>query len=200
MTENTPLIKTNRLLLRKFTKLDAPAMLSLLKDKEVNTFLPWFPLETLNDTEKHLQENYLEKYNLDAAYHYAICLSSNNIPIGYVNVSDNNSHDLGYGLRKEYWHRGIATEACKAVTARLKGSGLPYITATHDIHNPHSGGVMLNLGMTYRYTYQELCQPKNALVTFRMYQLDLDHIHAGTYWQYWNQNPVHFVEANLETV
>ena len=33
---------------------------------------------------------------------------------------------------------------------------------------------MQNLGMKYQYTYEELWQPKNMPVVFRMYQLNLD--------------------------
>ena len=33
---------------------------------------------------------------------------------------------------------------------------------------------MRKIGMTYRYSYKEQWQPKNILVTFRMYQLNLD--------------------------
>lgn len=70
-------------------------------------------------------------------------------------------HDFGYGLRKEFWHRGIASEAGKAVVEQVKKDGLPYITATHDRNNPRSGNVMQACGMKYCYTYEELWQPKN---------------------------------------
>lgn len=33
---------------------------------------------------------------------------------------------------------------------------------------------MQAIGMKYRYSYNELWQPKNKWVTFRMYQLNLD--------------------------
>ncbi len=33
---------------------------------------------------------------------------------------------------------------------------------------------MQNIGMRYCYSYQEQWQPKDILVTFRLYQLDLD--------------------------
>lgn len=52
-------------------------------------------------------------------------------PIGYINVSMEENHDFGYGLRKEFWHKGIAAEAGKAVVEQVKKDGLPYITATH---------------------------------------------------------------------
>ena len=46
------------------------------------------------------------------------------------------THDLGDGLCKEFWNRGIATEAAKKVIEQVKKDGLPYITATHDKNNP----------------------------------------------------------------
>ena len=43
------------------------------------------------------------------------------------------SHDLGYGLKKEYWHQGIVSEAVEAVIQQAKKDNLCYLTATHDI-------------------------------------------------------------------
>ena len=65
------------------------------------------------------------------------------------------------------------TEAGRAVIEQVKKDGLLYITATHDKNNPRSGGVMRNVGMKYQYSYKEQWQPKNILVKFRMYQLNL---------------------------
>lgn len=45
------------------------------------------------------------------------------------------SHDLGYGLRKEFWRKGVCTEACRAVVDKLKQTGISYATATHDVDN-----------------------------------------------------------------
>lgn len=57
--------------------------------------------------------------------------------------------------------------------------------------------VMRRIGMRYRYTYRELVQPKNQLVTFRPYQLNLDGREERVYQKYWNASAVHFVEAGL---
>ena len=89
---------------------------------------------------------------------------------------------MGYGLRKELWRKGLCSEA-----------GIPYITATHDVNNPHSGQVMQAIGMKYRYSYKELWQPKNFMVTFRMYQLNLDGCEDRIYRKYWDRYP-HFIE------
>ena len=52
---------------------------------------------------------------------------------------------------------------------------------------------MQRIGMTYQYSYEELVQPKNVLVTFRMYQKNLDGNHDRVYRKYWNVSEVHFV-------
>ena len=49
MSANTPRLETERLVLRRFTPSDVEPLFSLMRDREVNTFLPWFPLETEAD-------------------------------------------------------------------------------------------------------------------------------------------------------
>ena len=92
----------------------------------------------------------------------------------------------------ETWGHGYAAEAAAAAVNCLRSVGVPFITATHDADNPRSGAVMARIGMTYRYSYRELWQPKNRWVTFRMYQMELN----GTwpdYRGYWNRWPCHWV-------
>ena len=194
---NTPMIKTERLILREFTGNDLDALYKIFSDKDVNLFLPWFPLTSMEDARVFYEARLKSRYEQDSSYHYAICLKRDNAPIGYVNVSAGSSYDLGYGLRKEFWHMGIVTEAVRAVVEQLKKYGIPYITATHDVNNPRSGEVMKRLGMTYQYSYEEQWQPKDFLVTFRMYQLNLDGNNGRLYRKYWDDSAVHFVEADV---
>lgn len=194
---NTPILQTERLILRKFTENDIEALFHIYKDEEVNTYLPWFPLKSLGEAEMFYKHKYEKAYQLDNGYRYAICLKTDNVPIGYVNVSIDDNHDLGYGLRKEFWHRGIVTEASKTVIEQVKKDGLLYVTATHDIKNPRSGRVMKQLGMSYKYSYEEQWQPKDILVTFRMYQLNFDGLNERVYKKYWDTYPVHFIEKDV---
>ena len=191
---NTPTIETQRLILRRFTQDDARALYQILSDEEVNTFLPMFPLKTMEEDNAYIQKQYLDTYQEPFGYRYAVCLKTDHIPIGYVQVSSSESHDFGYGLRKDFWHKGIITEAGRAVVEELRNSGMPFITATHDIKNPRSGEVMKKLGMIYQYSYEEQWQPKNIPVTFRMYQLNFDGQNDRVYKKYWEQYPVHFIE------
>ena len=195
--ENTPMIETERLLLRKFTEDDLTDFFRILSDEEVNKFLPWFTVKTLEEAKGFLEKNYFEYYKRPSAYRYAICLKTNNKPVGYVVVGNKDSYDFGYGLKKEFWHRGIVTEAAKAVVRQFKNAGYTYLTATHDVNNPRSGEVMKKLGMTYQYSYVEQWQPKNIAVTFRMYQLNFDGNNERVYMEYWNKYANHFIEQGL---
>ena len=196
--ENTPTIETKRLILRRFNEKDVEAVYNLYKDKEVNTFLPLFPLKSKNEAAELLAEKYLKAYQNTRGYKYAICLKSDLVPIGYVVVSMDESHDLGYALNKEFWQRGLITEAVKAVIERLKTDGLTYITATHDVNNTPSGQVMKKVGMRYCYTYEEMWKPKNISVHFRLYQLNLDGSTDRVYQGYWNKYKKHYIEQNIE--
>lgn len=192
---NTPMIETERLILRKFTEEDLEALFLILKDDEVNTFLPWYPMKNLEETKKFYKERYAAKYEQPHAYAYAICLKNDNYPIGYIKVDMEEHHDFGYGLRKEFWRQGIVTEAGKAVIEQVRKDGLTYITATHDRNNPQSGSVMQACGMKYCYSFEEQWQPKDFPVIFRMYQLNFDDDQDFVYKKYWNMSSNHFVEV-----
>ncbi|MCR1933179.1 GNAT family N-acetyltransferase [Clostridium tepidum] len=185
-------LETDRLILRNFERKDMEALYLLLRDKEVNKFLPWFPVKTMEETRSFFEERFK-----DQKYSFAICLKENDYPIGYVKVETNDSYDLGYAICKEFWHKGIVTEASKSLFELLKKDGIPYITATHDKNNPRSGGVMQQLGMKYCYSYREQWQSKNILVTFRMYQLNFDGQENRVYKKYWDLYDEHFIESDV---
>jgi len=192
--ENPFSLETDRLILRQFTISDLNAFFSIMKDREVNTFLPVLLIGTIEEAKSYLETNYIEKYKEHDLFHYAVCLKTDNIPIGFINAGSADGYDLGYGLSSLHWNKGIITEAGSRVIEQLKVSGVPYITATHDVNNPRSGRVMEKLGMRYRYSYQEQWQPKNIRVTFRMYQRNLDGQDGRIYMKYWQMHPVHFIE------
>lgn len=194
---NTPPLETERLCLRRFAESDLDALFQIYRDRAVNEFLPWYPLETPEEARQLYWERYAKAYRQPRGYRYAVCLKAAAAPIGYVHLEMDESHDLGYGLRRAYWGRGIISEAARAVLNRAKQDGLLYVTATHDVQNIRSGRVMQKLGMRYKYSYTEQWQPKNKPVTFRMYQLNFDANQDRTYWAYWNLYDKHFVETGL---
>ena len=54
-------IETQRLILRHFTEEDINALFSILSDKDVNTFLPMFPLKDIEEAKDYLQ--YIKSLN-----------------------------------------------------------------------------------------------------------------------------------------
>ena len=197
MKNKEVMLETERLVLRNFTENDIEAIERIFGDEEINRFLPWFPVKNRKEAEAFFQERYASQYAGGNGCHYAVCLKTDNIPIGYVNVSGDDSRDFGYGLLKEFWGQGIITEAGIAALEQAKRDGLPFVTATHDIENSKSGAVLRRLGMKYCYTYKEQWQPKDIPVFFRMYQLNLDGDSDRVYKKNWEQYEIHFVEDNL---
>ena len=135
MTRPMNHLETERLILRPFTEQVAEALFAILSDRDVNTFLPMFPLKNLEEAKAYIKDKHAAVHAGETLLYYAICRKEAPAPIGYVHVSGNDSHDLGYGLKKEFWHKGFCTEACQAVIGQLKQTGIPYITATHDVNS-----------------------------------------------------------------
>lgn len=146
---NTPTLETERLVLRRFTEDDLGALFRIYADEQANTFLPWFAARTLDDARDIFERSYASVYAAPQGYAYAVCLKGEagkgaagagaGEPIGYIKIDTDGSHDLGYGLRTEFWHRGIASEAGRALIEQARRDGLPYLTATHDVNNLRSG-------------------------------------------------------------
>lgn len=54
---NTPTLETERFILRKFSENDLEALFKIYSDKEVNRFLPWYPLKTMDEAKQFLKGN-----------------------------------------------------------------------------------------------------------------------------------------------
>lgn len=194
--KNSPRIDTERFILRKFCDRDLDDLHEILSDEVVNTYLPWFVSETKEDSKAFL-DNIYNEYRKDVSYFYAIESKKSHKVIGYVDVTDIDVNekcgDLGYGIHRDYWGLGIASEVSRALLKQLKDDGFLFICATCDRYNIASGKVMQKCGMKYMYSYKEKWQPKDIWVVFRMYQVNLDGRDDRVYRKYWDMYE-HYVE------
>lgn len=87
-------LETPRLRLRPFALRDAEPMYALLRDPVVNTFLPWFPAQTLAEAEEMLRSRYIG----GPGVHYAVCLRGEDAPIGYVSLAEGRPTTWGTAL------------------------------------------------------------------------------------------------------
>ena len=158
--KGTQTIETRRLILRKFAAEDAEAMFrNWANDPEVTKYLTWPPHGNVDIT-KMLLENWVADYQKEDHYQWAIVLKENGPePIGSMMALCNNdiaSAHVGYCIGKNWWHKGIMTEALQAVTDFLFDSvGVNRAEARHDPNNPNSGKVMEKCGMRYEGTLRQ---------------------------------------------
>lgn len=151
-------LETDRLILRRYTIEDAEAMYkNWASDDQVTKFLTW-SAHTSPEESKHILEDWINQYSDEGVYHWAITLKENgNEPIGDISVVDMKEKvsmvSIGYCLGKNWWHKGIMSEALKAVMDFLFDVvEVNRIEARHDPRNPNSGKVMKKCGMKYEGT------------------------------------------------
>ena len=151
----TKRLETERLVLRKFIIEDAEAMFrNWASDSEVTKYLTW-PAHDSVDVTKMVLEDWIVKYSNQNFYQWAIALKESEIcPIGNiaaVNLNDDVSlAHIGYCIGRPWWHRGITSEALKAVMDFFFDEvDVNRIESRHDPRNPRSGMVMRKCGMKF---------------------------------------------------
>ena len=153
----TQTLETSRLILRQFTLDDAPAMhANWASDPEVTKFLTW-PVHPNADVSRMVLESWVKAYDDPQYYQWAIELKKIGQPIGSISVVGQNEQTemlhIGYCIGRSWWHKGIMTEALRAVMDFLFDEvGANRLESRHDPRNPHSGAVMKKCGMKYEGT------------------------------------------------
>lgn len=112
------IIETSRLTLRYITSRDAPALKSILGDAEVMRYSV-IGVHNKKQIKQFIEQrllSYLERgFGL-----YALVHKQNQETIGYCgffiqSIAEQREVEVGYRLAKQYWGRGLATEAAQAV-------------------------------------------------------------------------------------
>ncbi|GGA60072.1 GNAT family N-acetyltransferase [Ornithinibacillus halotolerans] len=113
-----PVLETNRLILRKIEQDDAHDIFEYLSDKEVMKHYGTEPFQTVDEAYKTISK-YEAVFAEKRGIRWGITLKEEDKVIGSCFFYDMNwDHyrtDLGYILNKDYWKRGIAQEAVKAI-------------------------------------------------------------------------------------
>ena len=154
----TQKLETDRLVLRRYANEDAAAMYkNWASDKEVTKFLKW-PAHSSLEISRRVIEDWVNQYSDEKCYHWAIVLKdSGDEPIGDIAIvhmkEDVSMVHIGYCIGKQWWHKGITSEALKVVMDFLfETVNVNRIEARHDPRNPNSGKVMEKCGMKYEGT------------------------------------------------
>ncbi len=158
--KGTKTLYTERLVLRKFTVDDSEDFYNNWgKDERVTRFLSWQPHKSVDET-KELLKGWVDAYENDSTYNWAIeykgaAIGSLSV-VGGINEKREFA-DLGYCMAYDYWNKGIMTEAVRAVIDYLFSEiGVNRIGISHAVKNPGSGRVAQKCGLTYEGTRREL--------------------------------------------
>ncbi len=154
----TQRLETDRLVLRRYVREDAAAMYkNWASDQEVTRFLMW-PAHSGPEVSQSVMEDWVKRYSDKSYYHWAIVWKDNGgEPIGDIAVVDmkeeTSTAHIGYCIGRTWWHRGMTSEALKAVMDFLLDAvEVNRIESRHDPRNPNSGKVMKKCGMRYEGT------------------------------------------------
>ena len=153
----TQRLETERLILRKFVLEDSAAMYkNWASDEDVTRYLRW-PAHPSEEISKSVLKDWVNSYSNEKYYQWAIVLKNLGEPIGSISVVYMNEEvamvHIGYCIGKTWWHRGIMSEALKAVMDFFFDEvEVNRVESMHDPRNPNSGGVMKRCGMKYEGT------------------------------------------------
>lgn len=152
------LIETPRLLLRPFQRSDAAEVSRLCNDREVTKSTLSLPFPYPLAAAESWIAGQPAHFDSGLCYEFAVTDRENGTLYGCVSLSRHAAHkngELGYWIGQEYWNRGIASEAARALVDWAFAHGFHRVYARHFASNPASGRVMQKLGMAYEGTQRE---------------------------------------------
>ncbi|WP_313374625.1 GNAT family N-acetyltransferase [Chishuiella sp.] len=159
----TPVLETDRLIIRPITIDDLQAYYEMDSQPEVHTFLRAAPLQSLDET-KDVINALLEQYEKFGVARVAVIEKETNQFIGWTGFKfieekeaiDNKFDylDFGYRFRKEAWGKGYATEAAKACMDYYKNNMTHFkLNAITHVDNSASRHVLEKIGFEVTHSF-----------------------------------------------
>lgn len=173
--EFLPRLCTPRLSLRAMRVGDSADMFSYASLPQVTEYLLWQPHESERATKRYLE--YAQKlYRSGEMVDWAVTLEETGRMIGTCGFAsldgENRSGEIGYVLHPDFWGKGLAAAALRAVMQYgFETLGLHRIEGRHMRGNESSGKVMQKCGMHYEGTLRDSLYVKGRFRTIVMYSV-----------------------------
>ena len=170
-----PVLETERLILRKMTPGDAEAVFVYASDPEATRYMIWETHRSLGDSRAFL-ELVASRDESGGEPEWGIVYKGDHRFVGtcgFVNWEPGHARaELGYVLSREYWGRGLASEAVRAVVSfGFARMDLNRIEARCIAENAASSRVMEKAGMTYEGTLRQRERIKGAYRDMKLYAI-----------------------------
>ena len=146
--EVTPVVSTERLILRGPVRNDAAALAHLLGDLNVAGMTSMIPHPYgLADAEAWIDSAMTCDWRNEANF---VIEHHNFGVVGGLGFKPGDRPELGYWIGRPYWNRGYATEAARGAMKWVKREWRkPVIVSGHFADNPASGQVLCKAGFLY---------------------------------------------------
>jgi len=155
---NDPVLRTERLALRKFRLDDSGFVLRLLNEPSFKKYIGDRGVSTVDDAVDYIEKGPLANYQ---KYGYGVLVMEqleDGEPAGMCGLfrRDNLDHpDLGFAMLEQYFGRGYATEASRGVIHWAQMSlRLPLIAAVVNEDNLRSRSLIEKLGFRFEGLYR----------------------------------------------
>ena len=150
----TPVMETDRLILRPLTEADAQAAFeNWTSDAQVARFMRWERHADIAQTKEWLAAEAALADSEDV-YDWGLVEKQSGELIGSAGLvfnEDEGMFELGYNVMKNRWGQGYATEAARCIVEfGIKVLGQAALFCCHARENPASGKVMEKIGFVYR--------------------------------------------------
>lgn len=182
-----PQVETSRLLLRPMALRDAHDVFAYSQDPEVARHVLWTAHRSIWETKAYIRWVINQYRNAEPSSWCIVDKAENRVigTIGFMSFQPENATvEVGYSLSREYWNRGLMTEALAAVLrecfAVLK---LHRVEAQHFSANPSSGRVMEKCGMTHEGTLRRRICNKGEFMDVEMWAI------LRSDWEKQHRNP-----------
>ena len=149
-------MNTNRLHLRKVRREDAPQFFRFAGSETVTKYMFWKTHTDVSESAASIEKT-MSRYEVGNCWRWGIALQETDELIGIIDLlgidETAQSCTFAYMLAEEFWGRGYAAEALKAVLNFAFGQlGLKTVWGEHFAPNGGSGAVMRKAGMKYTGT------------------------------------------------
>lgn len=169
-------LETERIVLRKVQQDDLDAIHAFASDSEVTKYTSGLETSQTKQDTQLIIDIVLKRYKENEAARWAIVYKPDNKVIGICGFVDYSSvfrrAEIGYVLCKNYWGKGIATEAAQVVIDfGFKNLMLNRIEATCDVDNKGSAHVLEKLNMTCEGILRQHLRSKGKFQDRKMYSI-----------------------------
>ena len=147
---NTPILETERLILRPFEATDAETVFECWEtDPEVAKYMFWTSHNDIEKTKEWIEFE-LGQISKDDWYRFALVLKDTKalVGTGLIYYEDEvSSWEIGYNLGRKYWGNGYTTEAMQEILSFAKNElNIKEVVGRYAKENVASGNVMKKLG------------------------------------------------------